>query len=419
MKPKFILFFSILLSLFHNVSSQDSNKKYNTITTAVPFLTICPDARSASMGLSGVATSPDIYSQNQNPAKYAFFYPKKSFTQEWNYKFLYKQDTCTINNDFDSFVEKIQDNNNQPNFNCIDSCVVYDRFSVAFNYLPWVHRKLSDGIYMGNLFVFGRINRTQTISGSFRYSSFGKIYFYDNLGIQTGQANPIEYAIDISYSRLLAKKLSGALTFRYIYSDLTPGLEGTYGASSVSADLSLFYFQKIRKSTFSSGLYISNIGEKISYDKGETHNFIPTNLRLGIGYSSIIDKNNEFGIYLNASKLLVKTPNPAIPNEEYDNTSIFNAISQSFTDAPGGLKEELQEIAVSIGVENTINQNFFIRGGFFYENKYKGGRNFLTTGIGANIFIENKILTIDGAYNISTNKTELGNQIQLSASFTL
>jgi len=432
MNLKSTILISLLIILtVSNVNAQikTSTTGANTISTAVPFLTICADARSTSLGWSGAATSPDIYSQNQNPAKYAFYKPRKNLLSDWNYKLLYKLDTCKKDSNLKVFTKNIIDNKNRPDFQCQDSTILNDNFNFALSTTPWL-RSLAPGMNLAYLVGNIRLDKFQSITGSLRYLNWEDIQFMSEYGDQLGQQKPNEFAVDLSYSRLLTENFSGAIAFRYIRSDIYGGqmVNGvvTHAGQSIAADLAFYYFKKFTKGmnnkVFSTGLYISNIGSKISYTDGVTKDFIPTNMKLGIAYSTEVDRQNSFTFTLDINKLLVPTPRKDsidILLGSGSNKSPIAGILSSFSDAPGGLSEEIREVQISCGIEYAYQQNYFLRAGYFNENKYKGNRKFFTTGIGANLILNKEIFTIDAAYLITRINDPLGNIMQLSISFII
>lgn len=330
--------------------------RQNIISTAVPFLDIAPESRGSSMGNTGVAISPDVNSQYWNPAKYAF----------------------------------------------IDK-----ETGVAISYSPWL-RKLVNDINLSYLAGFKRLDNMQTVSASLRYFSMGEVIFRQTENEPGTQVQPNEFAIDVAYSRILSEHFSGAVAFRYIRSDLQLGLGGfsgseTYQAgNSFAADLAFYYQNDIelggRDSKLSAGLNISNIGSKISYDDYHEQ-FIPTNLRLGAALSSELDDYNKLTFTLDLNKLLVPTPDTTETTETLflsDDQSVISGMFKSFSDAPGGLKEELQEINISVGAEYLYANQFAIRAGYFHEHENKGNRKFFTAGVG----IKFNMLNIDASYII-------------------
>ncbi|OFX34623.1 MAG: hypothetical protein A2W90_12400 [Bacteroidetes bacterium GWF2_42_66] len=361
-----ILLVSFFVGNFKSATAQEEDPKYNTITTGVPFLTIAPDAIGGGKGDVGAASKPDLYSQFWNPSKYAFM----------------EQD-----------------------------------MGIGLAYTPWL-RNLVDDIGLAYLVGYKKLDDVQTVSASLNYFTLGDIVFYDDQGTTTGQNSPNEFAIDVAYTRKLSDYFSGAVALRMIYSHLAPGVEGSYPGYSYASDVAFYYRNEYRanrkRQTLSAGINISNIGAKISYDKGENHNFIPTNLRLGLGYSSEIDRYNTFGFYFDANKLLVKTPDPDVPEEDYEGTSVIAGIFQSFNDAPGGLKEELQEITLSTGLEYEYNKQFILRGGYFHENAYKGNRKYASFGAGLRM----NVFALDFSYLVSVAQNNpLDNTLRVTLSF--
>jgi hypothetical protein len=376
----------------------------NTITTAVPFLMISPDARSGAMGDVGAATDPDGASNHWNPAKMAYVPNKMGF---------------------------------------------------AVSYTPWL-RALVPDINLAYISGYGKIGKKgmQTISGSLRYFSLGSITFTDAQGGTIGDFTPNEFAIDLGYARKLSEEFSGGIALRYIYSNLTGGLNvggadtkpGMAGAADVS-----FYYQtkrvKIggRKSVISAGLNISNIGSKMSYTNTTEEDFIPINFRFGLGFKYFVDDRNSVALFFDINKLMVPTPpqyddNPyvdsslppgdtlgAIGHESNanpsfgtiiagrdPNRSVPNGMFTSFADAPGGSAEELREINLAIGLEYWYNNLFAIRAGYFHEHYSKGNRQFFTVGAG----IRYNVFGLDFAYLIPTQQRHpLENTLRFTLTF--
>ena len=355
----------------HNPLGQD----INAITTAVPFLSIAPDSRAGAMGDIGCATSSDGHSQSYNPAKYAF-------------------------------------NKNQ--------------FGFSVSYSPWLRHLVND-INLAYLTGYWKITDMDAIAMSLRYFSLGNIDFMDPNGEWISTQNPNEFAIDFSYSRKLIDQLSIAITPRFIYSNLTAGQyvggEETKAGLAGAADISLFYEQDFRinrlnNSTLRAGLCISNIGNKMSYSSGTLRrDFLPTNLKLGIGYELDFDGYNKLAVNGEINKLLVPT-NPIyltdsmghiVYNEAGDpvieygmnpDVSVPQGMIQSFYDAPGGFREEMREIMFAVGAEYSYRDLFFFRLGFFHESQYKGNREFITVGAG----IKYTVFGIDVSYLIATKQ---------------
>jgi len=366
----------IALCVFVAFSVTVSAQVNNPIVTAVPSLSIAPDARAGGMGDIGAATAPDVNSQYWNAAKYVFM----------------ESDA-----------------------------------GLSVSYTPWL-RKLVTDIDLAYLAGYWKFDQRQALSASLRYFSLGDITLMDQLGIPQGSAHPNEIAVDLAYSRLLSDKLSAALTMRFIHSDLNNGINLSggsemYPGNSVAADIAAFYktpvtLQRV-DGTLAFGINISNIGSKISYDQNETSNFIPTNLRIGSSFDYPLDNYNKISISADLNKLLVPTPkiNPtAAEQTAYNNLSPIAGIFQSFSDAPGGFKEEMQEIMWSVGAEYAYNNQFFVRGGYFNENQYKGNRKYFTAGAGFKL----NIFQLDAAYVISTSQSNpLDQTLRFSLSFDL
>jgi len=352
-----LVLFLIALSGKSLLFSQKSTGELNAIQTVVPFLTIAPDSRAGAMGDAGVATSPDVYSQHWNPAKFAF----------------------------------------------IDG-----NAGIGISYSPWL-RNLVPDINIAYLAGYKRIDTKQVISASLLYSSLGPVPFTDEFGNLERTFNPNEFSIDAGYSRLFTDNLSGGIAFRFIYSNLTGGSYSggvaTKPGTSFAADVSGYYQKKIsilsKDGQLGIGLNFSNIGTKMSYSAAQTADFIPMNMRLGASTTINLDNFNKISVTLDLNKLLVPTPpiysstNPdSIIKGKDPNVSVPVAIFQSFFDAPGGIKEELHEITYSTGIEYWYNNQFAIRGGYFHENATKGNRKYFTAGAGFRL----KAFTLDFSY---------------------
>lgn len=364
---------------------QYSNKDLNTITTAVPFLMIAPDARAGGLGDAGVASTPDANSLHWNPAKYAFVQKDMGF---------------------------------------------------AVSYSPWL-RALVNDINLAYLSGYKKFGNDQAIAASLLFFSLGDITFTDQVGNTIGQFKPSEYAVDACYSRKLSEKLSGGISLRYIHSNLTGGYfvggAESHPGNSVAADVSVYYQKDIdlgkTPAIFSLGANISNIGAKISYTETTERDFIPINLRFGPTLTMNIDDYNQIGIMLDVNKLLVPTPpvyetdsnglpvvdangNYVILAGKDPNVGIVSGMLQSFGDAPGGFKEEMREFTISTGAEYWYDKQFAIRAGFFYEDKTKGNRKFFTLGAG----LKYNVFGLDFAYLIPI---EQRNPLENTLRFTL
>lgn len=361
--------------------------QFNPIYTGVTSLSIAPDARAGSLGDVGVATEADVNSQYWNPAKYPF----------------------TI-----------------------------ARAGVSMSYTPWLRQLVSD-IDLVNLVGYYRIGDYSAVSGSLTYFSLGEVFVEDEMTIK-----PYEMAIDVAYSRMLSETFSAAIALRYIHSDLQYNYaEDMSPGSAFAADIALYYNNYImlgnRECMLGIGLNASNIGTKISYDDGATNEFIPTNLRLGASLLIPIDEYNTISFSADLNKLMVPTrPKYSQFLEEngyeqgdnsyyseyqtwlestgYNDISPISGIFKSFSDAPGGFSEELKEIYGGIGVEYCYNQQFSVRGGYHYENEYKGNRKYFTLGAGFRM----SVFSLDAAYLISTAQSNpLDQTLRFSLSFDL
>lgn len=371
----------VAATLFVCVATQtalaDGNEiknEFNPIETGVTSLGIAPDARGASMGDIGAATEPDANSQFWNPSKYAF---------------------------------------------------AYSNAAVSLNYTPWL-RKLVNDIFLANLSGYWKIGSgdNQAISASLRYFSLGEVSAQD-LADNTTSLSPYEMSIDVGYSRKLSEKFSMGVVFRYIYSDM--GFSSSYagdqstGASAVSADLAGYFttYPIIGQNEcqWSWGWNISNIGTKVSYDNGNRPAFLPTNLKLGTSFTFPLADYHTLAVNLDLNKLLVPSKprdsdyldeNGQIDQrayekayEDWQNMSPITGIFKSFSDAPGGFKEELREISYSLGAEYSYNQQFFLRAGYYHESHYKGNRQYFGFGAGFSL----NVVRLDASYMLATAQT--------------
>jgi Type IX secretion system protein PorV len=342
------LFLSLtLLGFIAIASAQTTNyigQELNTVTTAVPFLMIAPDARGGAMGDAGVSSTPDAFSQHWNPAKYAFIDTDMGF---------------------------------------------------SLSYSPWMRKLVSD-INLAYVTGYKKLDDNSAISGSLLYFSLGDIVFTDIAGGTIGNYRPNEFALDFAYSRKLSPDFSAAISARYIHSNLTQGQDvgstTTKPGNSVATDVSVYYQKSTNvfntPAVFAWGINISNIGSKISYTNDNTRkDFIPTNLRFGPSLLFNLDQFNSLTIMADFNKLLVPTP-PALDSignitaGKDPNVGVPQGMIQSFYDAPGGFKEELHEITYSIGAEYWYNKQFALRAGYFYEHPTKGNRKYFTMGAG-------------------------------------
>ena len=355
--------------------TQTNGSAANNVVTAVPFLLITPDARSGGMAETGVAVQPDVNAMSINPAKLAFLDGKYGFSA---------------------------------------------------SYSPWLKNLVPD-INLGYVSGFYKLDKNSALGGSLRYFSLGRIQFTDANQQDLGTYTPSELAIDASYSRRFGDEFSLGTAVRYIYSNLTAGQfsagQQTKAGKSLAVDVSAYY----RKPTFflgydaiiAAGLNISNIGTKMSYvDAGDKY-FLPTNLKLGVASTFIVDDYNEFTFALDFNKLLVPTQpvydaNGNIISGKDPNISVPAGIFGSFTDAPGGFSEELKEITAGLGVEYWYHKQFAFRTGYFYESPKKGDRRYLTLGAG----LKYNQFNLDVAYLLANaQKSPLANTLRFSLLF--
>lgn len=367
------------------VNAQDVKNQLNPVYHGVTSLAIAPDARGGGLGDVGAATDPDVNSQYWNPAKYPF---------------------------------------------CIS------RAGVSLNYTPWL-RSLTPDIDLANITGYYRIGNYDALSASLRYFSLGEVI----AGSEQDIIKPYEFAVDVAYSRMLSETFSAAVALRYIYSDLAYRADDeTTPGSAFAADIAMYHNGYImmgnRECQLGWGLNISNIGSKISYDEGNTSEFLPTNLRLGASLLIPLDEYNRLAISADANKLLVPTRPTMeqyiaetgadeqdysgytswLQDEGYYNVSPISGIFKSFNDAPGGGKEELQEIQWSVGAEYSYNDQFFLRAGYHYGHPNKGNRKYYTLGAGFKM----NVFSIDAGYVISAAQNNpLDQTLRFSLSFDM
>lgn len=377
MKKNSIVFVCLMMSGLTMWAQEDQR----VITTAVPFLTIAADARSAGMGDMGVATSTDAFSQQWNPAKFAFAERK---------------------------------------------------MGIGVSYTPYLESIITD-ISLLNASFYNKLDDQSAFALSLRYFTLGEIELRQFAGDPGTTAKPNELAIDGSYSLKLSPTFSMAVAGRFISSNLRlpqNGTEDSQAANSFAVDVAGFYSSReIAYSSFDGrwrgGFNFSNIGGKIQYDEGGQENFLPSNLRAGVGFDFILDEDNVVGITTEFSKLLVPTPQDfnddgvidSEDNEIYQNESGFSGIFGSFGDAPDGFGEELKEVTWSLGAEYSYQNSFMIRTGYFNESEDKGSRKFFTLGAGFKF----KSTQIDLSYLFSTSQVRnpLENTLRFGLTFNL
>ena len=360
--------------------SQDDikNTEFNPVTTGVTSLSITPDARGASMGDLGAATEADANSQFWNPSKYAF---------------------------------------------------AYSQAGVSLSYTPWL-RKIVNDIYLANLAGYYKVGSgdNQAISASLRYFSLGEVSAYDGGDNVVSTINPFEMAFDAGYCRKLSEKFSMGVTLRFIYSDLGYSAmntgEQTSSATAFSADLSGYYttFPIIGRNEcqWSLGFNLSNIGSKVSYNKGNDPAYLPANLKIGTAFSFPLAEANILTLALDANRMLVPAkPRPADYDDilayddalqEWKDKSSISGIFDSFSD------DFVKRITYSVGAEYAYNQQFFLRGGYYYESKYAGNRQYF--GLGAGFALN--VIKIDASYMIATaQNSPLDQTLRFTLSFDM
>jgi hypothetical protein len=361
--------------------AQDLKNQFNPIHTTVMSLSIAPDARGGSMGDNGAATLPDINSQYWNPSKYAFMESKAG---------------------------------------------------IALSYTPWLRKLVNDVAmtYAAGYYKLGSSDRS-ALSASLRYFSLGYVPLTDYGGTQYLSLNPYEMAFDASFSQKLSETSSLAVTLRYIRSDMGADAEDELQpdngfAADISGYTEKYVYIGEGEGLWSAGFNVSNLGSKISFDGGATQQYLPANLRLGTGLLYPFDEYNQLGVYLDLNKYLV----PTIPlrkdeetdedyekrRDKYNSMGSLSAAWKSFSDAPDGFAEELKEINMSLGLEYSYNNQFFVRGGYYYENPMKGNRQYFSVGAGFKM----NVFQLDAAYLISTvQNNPLDQTLRVSLSFDM
>ena len=363
-------------------TAQEKVDMFNPEKNSVTSQSIAPDARAGGMGDVGVATDPDVASQYWNPAKYPF----------------------TIS-----------------------------RAGVSLNYTPWLRQLVSD-IDLAYLVGYYRIGDYSAVSASMRYFSLGEVM--TDTGSDTSDAgmtiNPYEMSLDVAYSIMLSEKFSIAAGVRWIHSDLNYREDNAWTPGNAFAvDLAAYYQNYInigqRECQLGLGLDISNVGSKINFGGDENSEFLPANLRVGASLMVPVDEYNRFSIAFDANKPLVPTMPVKMDGEsdedfitrkqkDYYDVSPISGIFKSFSDAPGGFKEELEEIRWSIGGEYVYNDKFSLRAGYHHESENKGNRKYFTVGAGFKM----NVFSLDAGYVIATAKSNpLDQTLRFSLTFDM
>jgi len=351
----------------------------NTIISAVPFLRIVPDARSAAMGDAGIATSADANSMHNNASKLAF---------------------------------------------------IQSDMGLAASYSPWLRALGLQDVYMAYLSGYKRLDEFQTLGASLRYFALGDLQFTDINGFSLGVGRPNEFEIALAYARKLSDNFSAGITGKFIYSNLAGGQQinniDIVAAKAGAVDISFTYQKPINAGTLRLGAVFSNIGSKVSYIKSEFKDFIPGNFGIGGALELDLDDYNQLTFTVDINKLLV--PTPIDPDSadydlngndfaDYREKPLFEGVFGSFGDAPGGFKEELRELMYSVGFEYWYNKQFAFRGGYYYEHPTKGNRQFLTAGIG----LKYNVFGLNVSYLVPTSnqRSPLDNTLRFTLVFHL
>ena len=332
---------ALVLSFFYALQSFAQTDRINVVTTAVPMLRISPDARAGAMGDLGIAQTPDANASFWNAAKIPFSTSKSA---------------------------------------------------LGLTYTPWLRSLGLNDVYIVTGAGYYKFAENQAVSASLRYFNLGTIQFTDFAGNQLNEFRPREWAIDAGYSRGLSDKLGVGINLRYIFSNIANGNNNGVvyrPGRAVSGDIALYYNGLNETGQgLTAGAVMSNLGSKINYtNNADGGDYIPANLGVGAMYHAVLDETSKISFGADVNKLLVPTPPQGTTAQDLSNyrrKSVVNSWFSSFGDAPGGFSEELQEFQISTGAEYTYNNMFFVRAGYFYENKYKGNRRFFSAGVGIN-----------------------------------
>lgn len=369
-----------IVVVFLIMAPQLSAQQERAITTAVPFLNIAADARASGMGDMGVATSFDVYSQQWNPAKYAF---------------------------------------------------ATQKMGIGVSYTPYLESIVND-VSLLNANFYNKLNDRSAFAFSIRYFGLGEIELRQTFDQNATLVKPNEFSLDGSYSLKLSQTFSMAVGGRFISSNLRfqDGAQDSQAANAFAVDIAGFYRSpEIAYSSFDgrwrAGFNISNLGGSIQYDEGGQENFLPTNLKFGGGFDFIFDQDNVLALNTEFNKLLVPTPRDfngdgqitTEDNDEYQNIGFFQGVFESFGDAPDGFSEELKEVTWALGAEYRFRDAFMLRSGYFNESEVKGSRKFFTLGAGFMF----KSAQIDLSYLFSTSQVRnpLENTLRFSLTFNL
>ncbi len=350
----------------------------NTIITAVPFLRIVPDARSAAMGDAGIATSTDANAMHFNASKLVFG---------------------------------------------------EDRGGISVTYTPWLRALNVNDVYLAYLSGYYQLDDLQALGASLRYFSLGDIAFTDENGMPLGNGRPNEFELSGAYARKLTDQFSAGVSAKFIYSNLAAGQEvggeEITAGTAFAADISLTYRTPVQLSNGNSdltlGLALTNLGSKITYTNSINKDFIPANFGLGAAWNLDFDEYNRLTIAADFNKLMAPTPDPkgtdadgdGVP--DYKQVSTFSGIFNSFGDAPGGFSEELRELMYSFGLEYWYDKQFAVRAGYFLEHSTKGNRKYFTVGLG----LKYNVFGLNISYLVPTTnqRNPLDNTLRFSLLF--
>jgi len=352
----------------------------NTVVSAVPFLRIVADARSGAMGDSGIAISPDANAIHFNASKLVF---------------------------------------------------AEETFAMSATYTPWLQNLGLNDVYLAYLTGFYKLDDLQTLGFGLRYFSLGSIQFTDQNGQPLTVGQPNEFEVSAAYARKLTDNFSASLTGKFIYSNLAAGQEvagetiepGVAGAADVAFTYRTDIDTDRGDSELMVGLALTNIGSRISYTNSVVRDFLPANFGLGAAYTMELDEYNKLTLTADVNKLMVPTPCQAEACEDLNENDIFDyreqssisGIFSSFSDAPDGLREELTELMYSFGVEYWYDNQFAVRAGYFNEHLQKGGRKYLTVGLG----LKYNIFGLNFSYLVPTTnqRNPLDNTLRFSLLF--
>ena len=365
--------------LLGGATAASAQQQTNTITTAVPFLTISPDSRSAALGDAGVALSPDANAVYHNPGKLGF---------------------------------------------------VKNPYALSPSYSPWL-RNVTDDMSIQSLSGYKKFGQRAALGAAITYFDLGQIDFRSDTNQPTGTFNPKEYSVAVSYGQQLSQYFGIGATARYIRSNLTgSNIQDSRPGNAVAVDLGAYYNRDVSIGAsdynLAFGAAVTNVGNKINYTKADQADFLPTNLKIGTAITRELDAYNKITLTVDGSKLLVPTPyyidgkEPNDPdvvakNQQIANKGIVSGMLSSFTDAPGGFKEEMREINLSAGAEYWYNDLLSARVGYFYENPLKGDRQYLCLGLG----LRYQVFGADAAYLVPNSKANpLANTIRVTLHFT-